>query len=79
MPCGGGLHSQRHLLQGFFSVTDTLVYNIQWQLANMGLAVVFLLNIFDELLALWSTTLVKTWINGKFIGIDKLCHCHTQK
>ena len=45
----------------------------------MGLTLHFLFNIFDEFLALWTTTLIEAWIDGILIGIHQLTHRHTQQ
>ena len=58
-----------HSFGGIHTVGNTLVDNIQRQLTLVGLSFVFLLDVLDKFLTLWSATLLKTWIDGVLIGI----------
>ena len=69
----------RNSSQCFLTMSHTLVDNIQGQFALVLLVFPLFLHKLNEFLALRTTTLVETWIDGIFIGIYQFTHLHTQQ
>ena len=66
-------------VESCLTVQHALVYNVYGQLALVRLAVILLLYILDEFLALRSAALVEAGIDGVFIGIHQLAHGHAEE
>ena len=69
----------RNSSQCFLTMGHALVDNIQGQFALVLLVFPLFLYILNEFLALRTTTLVETGIDGIFIGIHQFTHLHTQQ